>query len=92
MHKHYLDVAVGDIVHSHGVPLVVQTEPVAQPREGVMDGTVVWFSGIYRGPDLTSDSGLWPFVRKDGDQWTFQRAFSYAALYSYDDGKTWHQV
>ena len=90
--KHYRDLKVGDVVHAHGVPLVVTTEAITQPRygDGAL-GDVVWVIATYRGPDMGPDSGLHPFVRRDGDTWSLQRRADLAVVVSYDGGQTWHQ-
>lgn len=79
--KSYLDVKLGDIVHSHGVAFVVTTAPTTYSNESVAGGQVVYFVGTYQGvQELGPGSGLYPFVRKPGDTWTFQRALPYAYL------------
>lgn len=77
--KPYTEVKVGDVVHSHGVPLVVTTAPQQADRDRVAGGAVVWFVGTYQG-DPVEYNGLAPFVTKAGDTWTFQRALPYAYL------------
>lgn len=91
--RHYSDVQLGEIVHAHGVPLVVTSEPTTAPSPNAIGGEVTWFGATYRGPewDPSQGQGLLPFVCRDGDTWTFQRATPIAKLVSWDDGQTWHQ-
>ena len=78
--RHYSDVKVGETVYSHGVPLIVSEAPKSYGDDRGDARPLVYFVGRYEGQELGPSTGLYPFVRRYGDEWTFQRREQFAWL------------